>query len=55
MDFCGDFQKLCEKALTDHWTSSWNHLETDRLTKRMVQMVKQGLHKYGFQKGHARD
>jgi hypothetical protein len=32
MELCGDFQKLCEKALINHWTTSLNHLEADGLT-----------------------
>jgi len=31
--FHGDFEKLCEKALIDHRTTSQNHLEVDGLTK----------------------
>jgi len=34
--FRGDFEKLCEKALIDHWTTSQNHLEVDGLTEQMV-------------------
>jgi hypothetical protein len=40
MEFCGDFQKSCEKALINHRTTSRNHLQRDGLTKQMVQMVK---------------
>jgi hypothetical protein len=33
MDFCGDFQKLCEKALIDHQTTSRDHPKANGLTK----------------------
>ncbi len=55
MEFQRDFQDLCEKALIDHWTSSWTQLEVDELAKQMVRMMKQGLQKYGFQKGRTQD
>jgi hypothetical protein len=54
-EFCGDFQKLCEKALINHQTTSQDHLEANGLIERMMQMVKQGLHRYGLQKGHTKD
>jgi hypothetical protein len=53
--FHGDFQKLCEKALINHQITSQNHLEANGLTKQMMQMVKQGLHRYGLQKGRNKD
>jgi hypothetical protein len=46
---------LCEKTLIDHCTTSQDHLEANELTKQMVQMVKHGLQKYGFHKGHTQD
>jgi hypothetical protein len=33
MDFYGNFQKLCEKALIDHRTTSRDHLEANGLIK----------------------
>jgi hypothetical protein len=45
--FCGEIQKLCEKTFVDQHTTSWNHFETNRLVEQMVQMMKQGLCKYG--------
>ncbi len=53
--FRGEFQQSCEKALIDHRTISQKYLEVDMLTKWMVQMVKQGLRKYGIHKGHIQD
>jgi hypothetical protein len=40
VEFGGDFQKLCEKALINHQTTSRNHLKTYGLNEQMVQMVK---------------
>jgi hypothetical protein len=34
--FCGEFQKLCEKALTNHRTTSQDHHEVDKLVEWMV-------------------
>jgi hypothetical protein len=39
--FCGEFQKLCEKA--------------NKLVEQMVQTMKQGLQKYGLHKGHTQN
>ncbi len=41
--------------LIDHRTTSRDHPEVDGLTKRVVQIVKRALHKYGLQKGHLGD
>jgi len=38
--FHREFQKLCEKALIDHWIISRNHLKANELIKQMVKMVK---------------
>ncbi len=46
--FHGEFQELCEKTLIDHHTTSRDHLEVDRLAKRMVQTVKWGLRSMVF-------
>ncbi len=51
MELCGEFQKLCEKALINHHTNSQHHPKVKWWTKWMVQMMKHGLHNYGFQKG----
>jgi len=53
--FHGEFQELCEKALIDHHTTSWNHLEAKGLMEQMVEIVKWGLWKYGLHKGHTWD
>jgi hypothetical protein len=55
MEFWRDFKDLCEKPLIDQRTISWYHLEVDGLVEGMVQTVKQGLWKYGLQKGHTWD
>ncbi len=55
MKFRGEFQELCEKALIDHHTASWDHLEADGLVEQMVHIMKRGLWKYGLQKGHTWD
>jgi hypothetical protein len=34
--FCGEFQKLCEKTLIDHHTTSQDCFEIDGLVERMV-------------------
>jgi hypothetical protein len=34
--FHEEFQKLCEKTLIDHCTTSRNHVEVDRLVEHMV-------------------
>jgi hypothetical protein len=31
IEFCWEFQKLCEKTLIDHRTTSWDHLEANGL------------------------
>ncbi len=49
------FQKLCEKALIDHWIISWDRLKADGLIEWMVKMVKWRLCKYGLQKGQTKD
>jgi len=45
----GEFQALCECAL--HLTVFHNHSKVDKLTKMVAQTIKQGLHKFGLQKG----
>ncbi len=52
--FHGEFQKLCEKANINHHMISWHHLKINELAKQMAQMVKWGLCKYRFPKGHIR-
>jgi hypothetical protein len=46
--FQRDLQYLCEKILIDLWTNSQDHPRVDGLVEQMVQMVKQGLRKYGL-------
>jgi hypothetical protein len=46
--FQRDLQYLCEKILIDLWTNSQDHPGVDGLVEQMVQMVKQGLRKYGL-------
>jgi hypothetical protein len=48
-------QKLCEKTSIFSSTTSQDHLEADGLAKRIMQMVKRGLQKYGFHKGHIQE
>jgi hypothetical protein len=48
--FHGEFQELCEKTLINHCTISQNHFKVDMLVEWMVQMMKQGLQKYGIQR-----
>jgi hypothetical protein len=55
MKFHGEFQKLCEKTLINHCTTSRDHLEANMLVEWMVQMVKCNLWKYGLQKGHTKN
>jgi hypothetical protein len=55
MEFQGEFQVLCDKALIDHWTMSQDLPKADGLAERVVQMVKRALRKYGLQKGHLGD
>jgi uncharacterized protein YihD (DUF1040 family) len=55
IEFQGEFQVLCDKALIDHRTMSQDHPETDGLAKRVEQTMKRALHKYGLQKGHLGD
>jgi hemoglobin-like flavoprotein len=38
--FHREFQKLCEKALIDHWTISQDHFKANGLIKQIVKMVK---------------
>jgi len=33
IEFREDFQKLCEKALIDHWTTSQDHLKANELAE----------------------
>jgi len=47
--------KSCVRKHRDYHTISWDHLDVDELIKRMVQMVKWSLWKYGFQKGYIKD
>jgi hypothetical protein len=37
--FHGEFQKLCEKTLINHYMTSQNHLEVDGLIEWMVQIM----------------
>lgn len=46
--FFGSFEELRTKMLIDHYTISRDHLEADDLAKCVVQMIKQGLRKYGL-------
>jgi hypothetical protein len=39
--FYGEFQKLCRKTLINHHTISQDHFEANKLTKQMLQMMKQ--------------
>jgi transposase-like protein len=55
MEFQGEFQVLCDKALINHRTTSRDHPEVDGLVEREVQTVKRALRKYGLQKGHLGD
>jgi transposase InsO family protein len=55
MEFQGEFQVLCDKALIDHQTTSQDHPKAYGLVERMVQTVKRALRKYGLQKGHLGD
>jgi hypothetical protein len=55
MEFQGEFQVLCDKALIDHRTMSRDHPEANGLANRVVQTMKRALHKYGLQKGHLGD
>ncbi len=52
IEFQGEFQVLCDKALIDHRTTFRDHPEADGLAERVVQTVKRALRKYGLQKGH---
>ena len=54
-EFLGEFQTLCDHALIDHQMTSRDHPKADGLAKRLVQMVKRGLRKYGLQMGHLDD
>jgi transposase InsO family protein len=55
IEFQGEFQVLCDKALIDHRTTSRDHPKANGLAKRVVQMMKRALRKYGLQKGHLGD
>jgi hypothetical protein len=55
MEFQGEFQVLCDKALINHQTTFRDHPEADGLVERVVQTVKRALRKYGLQKGHLGD
>ncbi len=33
---CEEFQKLCERTLINHHTTSWDHFETNELVEQMV-------------------
>ncbi len=55
MEFQGEFQVLCDKALIDHRTMFRDHREVDGLIKCVVQTMKRALRKYGLQKGHLGD
>ena len=48
MEFLGVFEELCTKALIDHRTTLWDHLEVDGLAEQVVQTTKRGLKKYGL-------
>jgi hypothetical protein len=48
MEFQGEFQVLCDKALIDHRTTSQDHPKANGLVERVVQTVKRALHKYGL-------
>jgi hypothetical protein len=53
-EFQGEFAALLQKLLIDHRTTSWDHPQSDKLAKRMVQVVKEALRKYclTFNKQH---
>lgn len=55
IEYQGEFQVLCDKALIDHWITSRDHPEADGLAERIVQTVKRALRKYDMQKGHLGD
>jgi hypothetical protein len=48
IEFQGEFQVLCDKALIDHQTPFRDHPEVDGLAERVVQTVKRTLRKYGL-------
>jgi hypothetical protein len=48
MDFQGEFQVLCDKALINHRTTSRDYLEAYGLAECVVQTVKKALRKYGL-------
>ncbi len=33
IEFCENFQKLCEKVLLDHWTTSQDHPKANKLAE----------------------
>lgn len=43
--FYGEILELCRKTLINHHTISQDHLEANKLTKQMVQMMKQCFEK----------
>ncbi len=43
IEFWKEFQKLCEKTLIHHCTTSQDHHEVDELIEQMVQTMKKGL------------
>ncbi len=55
IEFQGEFQVLCDKALINHRTTSQDHPKANGLVERVVQMVNRALCKYGLQKGHLGD
>jgi transposase-like protein len=48
IEFQGEFQVLCDKALIDHRTMSQDHPEADGLAEHVVQTMKRALRKYGM-------
>lgn len=50
-----EFQTLCKQTFIENQTTLWDDLEVDGLVECMVQIVKQGLLKYGLQHGHHKD
>jgi hypothetical protein len=45
-EFQGEFAVLLQNLLIDHRTTSRDHLQSDGLAERMVQVVKEALRKY---------
>lgn len=50
INYCTEFQVLCDKVLIDHQITSRDHSESNDLAKRVVQTVKSTLCKYDLQK-----